>query len=135
MRIFVAIFLFITALTGCDNREKYSDENGFKFFDARLQKQFIDSLKKEGIPFRLREDGTVLYSPKDDGRVGKARISMLEESFVPSIHYEDESDEKLFMEQLKSAGVAFAIEVRDGKRWITWSKQDDERVSRLRSIP
>lgn len=131
MRFFIVIFLLASALTDCDAWGKYTDENGFKFFDAHLQTQFINALKKEGIPFRLREDGTVLYSPKDDARVSKARASMLDESFVPSVHYEDQNFEKRFIEKLNSEEIKFGIELREGKRWITWSKQDDQRVEKI----
>ena len=135
MKIYIILIFLAATIVGCSHKKENLGENGFKFFDAHTQALIVEALKKEGIQFRLREDGTILYSPQDDARVQKIEMEVLHSSFVPSIHYEDESYERRFIEKLNSDHIAFGIENRDGKRWITWSKQDDEHVHKLLETP
>lgn len=115
------------------NVEEPSGQNGFRFYDAKKQRLFVEALKKEGIRITIQEDGTVLYSPKDEAAALRIRSSVLETSFVPSIHYADEGLEKRFVERLKAEGIGFGIEIREGERWITWSKGDEGRVEKIRA--
>ena len=93
---------------------------------------FVEALKKEGIGFRVRSDGMILYPSRDEEKVRNLRFSLLRQSFVPSYRFADESLEERFMERLKAEGIKFAVELKDGKRWITWSKDDDQRVEVIR---
>ena len=111
-----------------------SAESGFKFFDKHTQSLFIEKLKSEGVGYRMREDGTVLYDSKDEGRVGRIRMAILQESYVPSAHFPDLRLEQRFVEQLKSHRVRFAIEEKHGKRWVSWSERDDEEVQKIRKF-
>jgi len=116
----------------CGNSPGQSVENGFVFYEPKTQALFIQELKKEGIPYHVRDDGTVLYDARYEGKVSKIRLAVLNDSYVPAYHFNDERMEKEFMSQLRSQGIAFGVELRQGERFITWSERDSARVDAIR---
>jgi hypothetical protein len=125
--------VFALACIGCSgDKTSVAAENGFRFFNPKLQMTFVSALEKEHIQFRKLEDGTVIYGVADEEKVKRIRNAVLESSFTPSYRFEDEKLQMRFVGQLRSQGVNFAIEIREGKNWITWSQRDDAKVRRIR---
>jgi len=126
----LGIFAVLT-VASCGT-EKPAEENGFLFFDASLQRAFVAALEKEGIKYHQQGDGTALYSSKDEDKVQKVRMKVLESSFTPSYHFEEQEVQTRFKEKLRSAGIRSGVEIRQGQEWVTWSEQDDARVKEIR---
>jgi len=132
----VSIFLFIIFMTqvGCQRESAGTGgepESGFEFYDPSLQLLFIEKLNEKGVDFKLHKDGSVLYFSRDELNVSEIRSNLLENSFMPSIHYEDVNLEESFKARLKLEKIQFGIKLKQGKRWITWSEKDNERVERI----
>ena len=134
MKHFTALTLLILITqVACQAAAPELAESGFKFFDPDVQMLLVEGLKKEGISYKIRDDGTVLYSPSDESKVSRIRTTVLKQSFKPSVHYEDKTIESRFLERLKSEGILYGIEIKQGKRWITWSEKDDQRIENIRA--
>ncbi len=127
-KFFVLLLLTIGSNVACIAGDAISNRDGFKFFDGHTQMIFIEALKNEGISYEVGADGTVLYRPRDEREVNRIRNKILNELFVPSVHYEDKAYEQNFIDRLTSEGIDFGVEVKEGKRWITWSKADNQKV-------
>lgn len=84
------------------------------------------------MQYRKLRDGTVVYRSADEDKVKRVRDQDLEASYTPSYRFEDPVMQARFIEALRSEGVAFAVESRDGKYWVTWSKIDDKKARRIR---
>ena len=133
MRITTLLFLLATCIaTGCYSAETADFENGFKFSDEVTQTAFVNSLRKEGIPHRVRDDGAVLYAAKNESRVSKIRMSVLNETFVPSVHVNDPKLEREFLERLNAAKIQHVTQEKAGKSWITWSERDSTKVEEIK---
>ena len=125
-------YLFSLFLLGCEGKNNL-DGGGFKFFDTHTQELYIKVLKKEGVVFRINDDGSVTYSKQSASQAEKLQLAVLKASFVPSIHYEDEVRRTLFLERLKFEGIPFQMMTREGEEWITWSENDDKKVDKILS--
>jgi len=133
MRRALLLWAFVASgIVGCASAESPGSENGFKFYDADMQKRLVSGLQREGVVHRVRSDGTALYAPQDEERVSRIRMDVLNEAFVPSAYVGDVTLERRFLERLEDAGIKYAIAERKGKRWISWSKHDDPKVNDIR---
>ena len=132
MKSIAALILIAACAIGCVSAGTPVPENGFRFTDQDTQRDFASGLRRGGIPFRMREDGTVLYSPNDESRVSDIRMRVLNESFVPSARVNDPALERQFLERLDSAGIRYAIHEKTGTRWITWAERDGAKVDEIR---
>jgi hypothetical protein len=103
-------------------------DSGFRFNDQADQVLFVEAVRKEGIPFDVRNDGTLVYSCRDEERVSKVRALFLEENFVPSAFFPDPGVESRVTAALDSAKIPWGVRIREGRRYITWSKADAERA-------
>ena len=72
-----------------------------------------------------------MYRPHDDEKIMEIRNAVLEGAFVPSNHYEDKAMEKRFLGRLDAEGIQYGVEIKEGKRWITWAQKDDQRVEKI----
>lgn len=123
------LFLFISFYSFAEQKEL---KNGFKFFDQEIQKTFINYLNDYKVPFVLKEDGYITYPTSYEALVSKIKITVLNKSFKPSIHYEDKLLEKRFIDQLNKEGIVYGIEIRQGESWIFWSEKDEKKVDMIR---
>ena len=130
--ILVVALALLLGLGCAGTSSSFAAENGFLFSNPQLQKAFASALTKEHVRFRQLEDGTVTYSPADEAKVKKIQMSILESSFTPAYRFEDGKLQAKFADRLKSQGIDYAIERREGKSWITWSQNDDAKVRRIR---
>src|SRR4051794_32427137 len=104
-------------------------------FDSPIQeskKAFTETHAAKGIRFRQSEDGTVIYSAADESKVKEIQYGVLESSFAPSYHFEDERLQTMFVDRLKSQGINYGVQIRDGKKWVTWMQEDDAKVQPIR---
>jgi hypothetical protein len=131
MRLLTVAWLLISLQLDWAIAGSMPAENGFKFSEKGIQDHFVARLVSEGISYRTREDGTVLYSPKDENIVVRIRMAVLNESFVPSAYFPDLELEQRFIDRLNAQSIRFTIRERTGKRWIVWSERDDERVKKI----
>jgi len=131
-RLSILLCAIVLTSFGCAGDETSVAENGFRFSDPTFQKAFASVLEKKGIRFRQLEDGTVIYGAADDDKVKQIQNALLESSFAPSYRFEDEKLQVRFVDRLKSQGISFAVEIREGKSWITWAQNDDARVRGIR---
>ena len=130
-KVLVCLFALISPLShGAETRG--DTVNGFQFFDPGQQSDFLKALEKEGIAFHQRKDGMVIYSPNDEEKVKIVRMTILNTSFTPSYHFENERFQLQFMQRLKSRGIPFATQIKYGKSWVTWSEKDDAAVQKIR---
>ena len=81
------------ALAGCGSEEEGLAENQSRFQDRQTQTRFVEALMKEDIPFRVGEDGVVLYSQKYEEQVERVKRSILNDQHS-SIHYDDKDVER-----------------------------------------
>jgi hypothetical protein len=132
MRTVFLLVLLVFFQAACAQVEPHIAENGFRFVSGDMQALFIQRLKNERVPFRVRDDGMVLYRSADEDAVSAIRLAMLRGSFVPSARFLDRTLEARFMQRLQEEKVEFGVQVRDGQRWITWSEKDDAKVQRIR---
>jgi hypothetical protein len=129
-----SILLLAIALSGvgCSGTgSAVAAENGFRFSSPNLQKSFASALQEAHVHFRQLEDGTVVYSATQEEKVMRIRNSVLESSFKPSYRFEDDALRASFAERLKSQGIKFGVETREGKTWITWAEADDAKVRQI----
>lgn len=103
-------------------------DSGFRFLDPEQQALFVEAVRKGGLPFSVRDDGTFLYSSRDEERVTAIRARTLNAAFVPSAHFPDIEVEKRVTAALDSAKISFGINVRQGRRYVTWAERDTPRV-------
>lgn len=106
--------------------------SGFKFLDPAIQALFVKGLEDAHIDVEVDASGTALYDQADEERASRLRFAILRETYVPAYHFKDVGLEQRFIDELKVRHIEFAIQIRDGARWITWAKVDDERVEALR---
>lgn len=95
---------------------------------------FLQALDKYKILFEISPDGTVIYSPKDEDKVGKIRFMILENTYMPGYRFEDQLLEKRFLDALELEKIKYFVEYRNGAQWIFWSGDDDERVDEIRKF-
>ena len=115
------------AFVAVDARSQAFD-SGFRFNNYADQVLFVEAVRKEGMPFGVRDDGTLVYSSRDEERVSRARARFLEENFVPSSFFPDPAVESRVTAALDSAKIPWGVRIREGRRYITWSKADAERA-------
>lgn len=129
---FICVLTFTPALSaGTEVRDIGIGDNGFQFADTVLQRKFINALKRDGAVFQQREDGMVIYSSENEEKIKRVQKEILETSFTPSTHFEDEKVQNQLIKQFKTEGIRFSIEVKGGRNWVTWSEQDDSAVKKI----
>lgn len=105
--------------------------NGFRFNDPADQAGFIEAVRKAGVKFNIRDDGTLIYDPADEERVSKIQRKFIEDSFTPSIHFPNPALEARVIKALDAAQIPHGVRVRDGKRYITWAEGDNSRADAI----
>ena len=130
----VFVIMFVIAYgVGCSNPSS-SYENKFYFYDDNAQKEFIEKLEKQNIQYRVDRDGAIWYHVEDSGKVGKIKKEILAEHYIDpySVSYTREREKERFLSELKKHGIKYEIKKQSGREWISWSKEDDDEVRKIR---
>lgn len=125
------VFLFAAIGVSCTSAQDLPN-NGFRFSDDAMNRRFISELRKEGVKFTVDNDGNVVYRTIDERIVVGIRNRFIDQNFHPAVNYEDPEFERRFLRQMDSAQIPYRIEIKSGKRWITWSEDDTPAVDRIR---
>lgn len=103
-------------------------DNTLKFESSYHQEKFIELLKRKEIKFKLKDDGVILYSSKDESEIKLLKMSLLDELSRYSIKFLKRDYEGTFTKKLASKGIKYKIEQRGEDRWVVWDESDDEQV-------
>lgn len=106
-------------------------ENGFRFNDPADQAGFIEAVRRSGVKFSVRDDGTLTYSPADDAQVTQIRNKFLEDNFSPSSHFPNPMLEAKVIAAFDASKIPYGVRLRGGERYITWSKDDDKQAAAI----
>ncbi len=128
----IVFLLLCLLIIGCDSSSQDAFDRNFKLHNEEIQKGYVEQLQKEGIPHKILSDGSIAYSSKDEGKFSEIRIRYLHESFEPSACYFDKDRERHFLDALEKENIKYEIKEKNLGMCITWSKEDDEQVKRIR---
>ena len=114
---------------------------GIKFESKDAQDRLTQEIKKQGIPHRVRNDGTIEYREKNSKKVEQIRdmvnYSMHEESeekqSPPNIHFSEIEKQNLLINLLDKKGIPYRIERFDKEKndYVVWETQYNKEIEKI----
>ena len=130
-RVLVAIIL-VFCLTDCTPQNgSQSAPLKSKYKSPDMQAAFVRELQSRNIPHSIDSDGAVVYSLRDRRKVDDASGVINKEYLRPGIHRTKTEMRDRLTALLTREKINFEKKTIDGKEWILWETDDDEKVHRL----
>lgn len=136
---FSIVIFFVSVLAACDSNDFPSGLRAFgqKFPNERDMNSFIDHLEQESIPFKIDDDGFVVFLNKDEAKVlGIIREirygTTLESTIFESLPLTSETEKKMYIDEFERKGIYYIIRSNGNTTSIVWSQKDGPEVDIIR---
>ena len=131
IRLLFAIIL-VFCLTDCTPQNaSQSAPLKSKYTSPDMQAALVRELQSRNIPHSIDPDGAVVYSLKDMKKVAGAKGAINKKYLKPGTHFSKSEMRDRFIARLTREKINFEKKTIDGKEWILWETDDDEKVHRL----
>ena len=131
MRLKNFFFLTLFVAASCTAADKF--EANTYFYEPEAQQALRHELDKATVPYRVDQKGIIWYRIQDTEKVMAARKKIIDEVLVNkhATSFVDQDEEQLFTDALKKNGIKYHIKEQGGRRWVTWSSEDDMKVKKI----
>jgi hypothetical protein len=127
MRRAIALLAVCLPITACVAQ---TPENRHRLTDSGDATEFASELRRNNIPFRLSEDGSIWYPADKEATVDRILKEVLA-SRSGGVNYPDAVDLESFKTKLTAAQIPFREIDRLGRKWIVWDSRFDSQANAI----